>query len=125
MNIQLSLIEKWFRLTKNFTKSEDYRELTPYWYARLVLFDGTKRSKSFWEDMADINGNIEWCYWMSFKKFTTNTITLGYPKANDSERILRFEHKGIEIKTGNADWGAEPNKRYFVIMHGLLTTKFN
>lgn len=38
----------------------------------------------------------------------------------NQERILKFEHKGIEIRTGNPDWGAEPNKLYFVIMHGEL-----
>ena len=54
------------------------------------------------------------------KKFTTNTMTLGYPKTGDTERILKLEHKGIEIRTGNPDWGAEPDKLYFVILHGSL-----
>jgi hypothetical protein len=34
--------------------------------------------------------------------------------------MKNFEHKGIEIRTGNPDWGAEPNKLYFVIMHGAV-----
>lgn len=55
-----------------------------------------------------------------FKDFETNTMTLGYPKATDSDRILKLEHKGIEIRTGNPDWGAEPNKLYFVIKHGEI-----
>ena len=45
-------------------------------------------------------------------------MTLGYPKANDNERILKIEHKGIVVRAGNPEWGAEPNKLYFVIMHG-------
>jgi len=45
-------------------------------------------------------------------------MTLGYPKSTDSERILKLEHKGIEIRDGNLEWGAEPNKLYFVILHG-------
>ena len=36
-NLQLSLIEKWFRTTEEEIKLADYRELTPYWYARLCL----------------------------------------------------------------------------------------
>lgn len=28
--------------------------------------------------------------------------------------------KGIEIRTGNPEWGAEPNKVYFVIKHGII-----
>jgi len=47
-------------------------------------------------------------------------MTLGYPKSNDTERILKLEHKGIEIRTGNPDWGAEPDKLYFVIKHGKI-----
>ena len=57
---------------------------------------------------------------IGFKPFTTNTMTLGYPKSTDAERILKLEHKGIEIRTGNPEWGAEPNKLYFVIMHGTI-----
>ena len=53
-----------------------------------------------------------------YKDFERNTMTLGYPKSGDTERILKLEHKGIEIRTGNPEWGAEPNKLYFVIKHG-------
>lgn len=45
-------------------------------------------------------------------------MTLGYPKSTDTERIIKFEHAGIEIRTGNPEWGAEPGKLYFVIKHG-------
>jgi hypothetical protein len=53
-----------------------------------------------------------------FKHFTHNTMTLGYPSNTDKDRIITLEHKGIEIRTGNPEWGAEPNKLYFVIKHG-------
>lgn len=45
-------------------------------------------------------------------------MTLGCPKSTDKSRIKEFEHKGIEIRTGNPEWGAEPGKIYFVILHG-------
>ena len=47
-------------------------------------------------------------------------MTLGYPKSTDRERILTLEHKGIEIRTGNPKWGSEPDKLYFVILHGAI-----
>lgn len=47
-------------------------------------------------------------------------MTLGYPKKGDTERTLILEHKGIEIRTGNPNWGAEPNTLYFVIKHGKI-----
>lgn len=55
-----------------------------------------------------------------YKKCFVNVMTLGYPKASDSKRILKLEHNGIEISTGKKEWGAEPNKLYFVIKHGKI-----
>ena len=103
--LTLSLKTKWFEMTKAGIKTEDYREINEYWYNRLVnngTFDFQK-TKIY-----------------SFKKFDYNIMTLGYPKSGDSERILKLEHKGIEIRNGNSDWGAEPDKLYFVILHGSV-----
>ena len=121
MNLQLSLKKNWFEMTKSGQKTEDYREITPYWIKR--LFRKFKYSDDFTEaDLIEtlknsIDRNNIVRLWQ--KQFTHNTMTLGYPKKGDAERILKIEHKGIEIRTGNFDWGAEPNKLYFVIKHGV------
>jgi len=115
MNLQLSLKTKWFELTKSGIKTEDYRELNEYWFKRLASED----YKQYWglgDFIKYANNHPYKCY----KDFTKNTMTLGYPKTGDSERILRLEHKGIEIRTGNPEWGAEPDKLYFVILHGSV-----
>lgn len=126
-NLQLSLKTKWFEMTKSGIKTEDYREITPYWVRRLVWifdqmegdvfeefceclkqpakhFDSTEQMLSYF--------NAELAY------FKLNIMTLGYPKKGDTERTIQFEHAGIEIRTGNPEWGAEPGKLYFVIKHG-------
>jgi len=54
--------------------------------------------------------------------FTENKMTLGYPKSGDTDRALTFEHAGIEIRTGNPEWGANEFKIYIVIKHGNLKT---
>ena len=117
--LRMSLKKQWFEMTKAGVKTEDYRELTPYWYSILCLYEGQKKSKKFWE-FAPLNSfdfdTIKVC----FKKYDVNVMTLGYPKNGDAERILKLEHKGIEIRTGNPEWGAEPNKLYFVIIHGAI-----
>lgn len=120
-NLQLSLKKEWFEMTKKGVKTEDYREINEYWFKRLVYM---------WQDVVLYCGyshvteqNIKFIIdrrMFGFKDFETNTMTLGYPKATDSDRILKLEHKGIEIRTGNPDWGAEPNKLYFVIKHGEI-----
>jgi hypothetical protein len=122
-NLQMSLILFWFSMTKNLIKKEDYRSITPYWCNRFLLFNGENKSKKWWNQeffrhgtFEDTIENIE--LFCSFKSFEYNIMTLGYPKAGDSERILKLEHKGIEIRTGNVEWGAEADKLYFVIKHG-------
>jgi len=127
MNLQLSLITKYFDQTKQLIKPEDYRKITPYWCNRFLLFKGEKRSKEFWENEffkvdSETPENLILKYIqrgiVKSKPFTTNTMTLGYPLKTDTARILKFKHAGIEIRQGNPSWGAEPNKLYFVVKHG-------
>ncbi len=127
MNLQLPLTRQWFEMTEAGIKPEDYRLPTAYWCNRFLLYEGKIMPKSFWKEVLlddcfkseaenllyFIRKNI-----ISFQKFTTNIMTLGYPSKTDESRILRYEHAGIEIRTGNSAWGAEPNKLYFVIKHG-------
>ena len=120
--LRLSLKTKWFEMTKSGVKTEDYREVNHYWIKRLM----TKKYNNLYpieqEAIYGILKHIDPNYLVKnhSKKFDLNTMTLGYPKSNDSERILNLEHKRIELRTGNPEWGAEPNKLYFVIMHGAV-----
>jgi hypothetical protein len=125
MNLQLPLKKQWFDMTKSGDKLEDYREITPYWCSRLMLYNGSNYSQEMYKRLLDKWGKDflkklteSQLNQDTFKKFTTNTLTLGYPKSTDNERIIKFEHAGIEIRTGVQEWGAEPNKLYFVIKHG-------
>ena len=116
--LRLPLKKQWFEMTKAGIKTEDYREINPYWAQRLV---GAYEWSTIWRLEEEEKGNINAKYLIrSFAEFDTNVMTLGYPKSTDTERILRLEHKGIEIRTGNPEWGAEPNKLYFVIKHGVV-----
>lgn len=118
MNLQLPLKTKWFEMTKAGIKTEDYREITPYWIKRLVDKRIFKHHTS--ELFLDWYNNMPFHVTLNhvINNFDTNTMTLGYPKKGNTERIIQFEHEGIEIRTGNTEWGAEPNKLYFVIKHG-------
>ena len=120
--LQLSLKTKWFEMTKAGIKTEDYREINHYWIKRLM----TKKYNNIYQNEQEaIDGivkHIDPNYLVKnhSKKFDCNIMTLGYPSNDNTERILKLEHKGIEIRTGNPEWGAEPNKLYFVIMHGAI-----
>jgi hypothetical protein len=104
--LRMSLKTKWFEMTKAGIKTEDYREINDYWSKRLFL------------KPEDSCGGM--LHGLEVKKFDYNIMTLGCSKSTDTERILKLNHKGIEIRTGNPEWGAEPNKLYFVIMHGAI-----
>ncbi len=119
-NLQLSLKTKWFEMTKAGIKTEDYREITPYWIKRLVDKDifknDTYESFLYWYNNMPKGITL----YHVVNKYNYNIMTLGYPKKTDTDRILKLEHKGIEIREGNPEWGAEPGKIYFVIKHGKI-----
>ena len=126
-NLQLSLKTKWFEMTKNGIKTEDYRDITPYWCSRLLLFNGKPRSQKDYEEFLNKNsidkliGMID-IELLAFKDFDKNIMTLGYLKRTETNKILKINHEEIVIETGRIEWGAEPNKLYFVIKHGKIVS---
>ena len=127
MNLQLSLTLKrqWFEMTKAGIKTEDYREITPYWANRLLLdLNGNVKSRKYWDHEFELNigtddeikENID--LFAKKKPFNSNKITDGYPSDSEVDRIIKYKHAGIEIRTGRPEWGAEEGKLYFVIKHG-------
>jgi len=138
MNLTLQLKTQWFEMTKSGDKLEDYREITVYWIKRLLLYEGEKiNASNGWRDnqiediandliqtkgcLIDVDYQLDLWY-LSFKPFTTNTMTKGYPKSTDTDKIDVHQHAGIEIRTGRPEWGAEEGKLYFVIKHGKQLT---
>lgn len=125
-NLQLSLKKQWFELTKSGIKTEDYREINDYWTKRLTITNiDWSLSKEQCEQVIE-NFKNNTCKPL-FKSFNYNIMTLGYPKSTDVNRIIKFEHKGVEIGYGKEEWGAEINKLYFVIKHGkqIINKNFN
>lgn len=56
--LQLSLKRKWFDMTSPEEKSEDYRDITPYWCNRLILVDGQIMTKKWWQSKFSYSGKI-------------------------------------------------------------------
>ena len=99
--LTLSLKKKWFDMIKAGEKKEEYREFNEFWIKRLTW---TNRCSK--EQRNPFNGTI---------LFDRLVFTLGYTKADDTERRLTFKNPRIRIGTGRPEWGAEPGKQYFVI----------
>jgi hypothetical protein len=99
--LHLTLKKKWFDMVGP-DKPEEYRDLTMFWAKRFCDgFPGT-----FGIDM-----NCQ-----SFKEWDQVLFANGGHFGNVPKKL--FEFKGIEIREGNPQWGAEPGKKYFVIKLG-------
>lgn len=121
-NLQVPLYRKWYDMTDEGIKKEDYRDINIYWARRLVymLKDVLlhRHVPQFIDDKDAYNFLTCPQNNFGFKDFDYNIMTLGYPKKGDKSKRIKLEHKGIKIGYGNPEWGAEPNKLYFIIMHG-------
>lgn len=117
--LTLSLKKKWFNKIKKGVKKEEYREIKPFWIKRLL--ECTEHDlDAIWDTFTafpdttkQLNKELE--NLKAFKIFDSLVLTLGYPKAGDTERRLTFKNPKIRIGTGRPEWGAEPGKNYFVI----------
>lgn len=93
--LYLALKKKWFDLIKSGEKKEEYREMKQYYERRFVIPFLPPRFR--------------------LRTFSKVVFTLGYPKANDTERRLVFKNPKMRMGEGKVEWGAEKGKKYFVI----------
>lgn len=112
--LTLSLKKQWFDMIKSGVKTEEYRECSEYWISRFCKLCG------YFEYVfvgSHPNCIGERRRMISCDRLNCDRIvfTLGYPKADDTERRLEFKNPKIRIGTGKPEWGAEHGKNYFVI----------
>lgn len=112
--LTLSLKKKWFDMIASGEKTEEYREITPYWQKRLL------RCGNACGGYCVLMGEIicPMCRYLKYTDFDTVVFTLGYPRKDDISRRLEFKVSDISIDCGKPEWGAEPDKNYFVIKLG-------
>lgn len=114
----LPLKKQWFDLIKACVKKEEYREIKPYYIRKFIKFDTLREDLlelyKIGFDEGEIVGMENELRLLS-DKLEKIVFTLGYPKADDTERRLEFNYPKIRIGEGRPKWGAEPGKIYFVI----------
>lgn len=93
--LTLPIKKKWFDMILSGEKTEEYREIKPYWTSRFKkVFDFSENGG--WAKNCDIHCLI---------------FQNGYGK-----NAPRFEARCIlEIGQGKPEWGAEQNKEYYVL----------
>ena len=117
--LTLPLKRKWFDLIKDGTKKEEYRSINSYWIKRLLKCTERDLDAVWCRHMAlsnpteILNNFLERNEWL--KHFDQLVFTLGYPKADDTERRLVFKNPKVRIGQGNHMWGAIAGVNYFCI----------
>ena len=90
--LHLTIKKQWFDMILSGEKTEEYRDIKPYYNIRLIG-----------------------------KEYDTVVFRNGYARDAPS---LTIELKTIRFGTGNPEWGAEANKKYFVLYLGkIINTK--
>ena len=87
--LDLPLKKEWYDMIESGVKTEEYREIKPYWCKRLL--DG-------YDDMCT-----------SYKPFTHVRFRYGYTK-----RTMTYKIDEITMGVGNPKWGA-PEQEVFII----------
>lgn len=114
--LSLVLKRKWFDMIASGEKTEEYREIKPYWESRL---GDCFRWCSQTLDNNGLHLNLKRCNTCSERKnlnqYDAVTFYLGYSKDRPS---MTFAIKEIAISPGRTEWGAEKGEMYFVIKLG-------
>lgn len=93
--LHLPLKAKWYNMTESGEKPEEYREITPYWCKRLLVYQDT---------VVDA---------IAFRKdYTHVCFRYGYTKRCMVRRIDE-----ITIGFGKTEWGAPADRVVFIIKH--------
>ena len=90
--LHLPLKAKWYEMIESGVKTEEYREIKPYWEKRLAPCDNSNSIKG--------------------KGYTHVKFSYGYTK-----RTMTFEIESITIGKGKPEWGA-PTEDVFIIKLG-------
>ena len=123
--LHLPLKAKWYEMIESGVKTEEYREIKPYWCDRLI--GGYPLGREYWGTVlpttvkiANESKNIStsdalhhllvWNY--GLRGYTHVKFSFGYTK-----RTMTYEIESITIGKGNPEWGA-PTEEVFIIKLG-------
>ena len=109
--LHLILKRKWWDMVASGEKKEEYRDANHYWAIRLLdrQYRGYSQNIDYPKDF------IDWlCFGLAhndiaFRSYENVCFHLGYTNTTMAFRIEYFI-----LSMGKEEWGAEPNKYYFV-----------
>ena len=114
--LDLSLTYFWYDMISSGVKKEEYRELKPFYWKRLVDLD---KYKGCYKGCTDYYNGFDGCInckYINWKYYDA----VRFHRGQGSPVTMLVECKGIHIGTGKPEWGAVYNKNYFVIELGNI-----
>ena len=120
MVLDLPLKKEWYEMIESGIKTEEYREIKPYWMKRLLegvlpyfLRKIDNSCASFYCEKVDLlKDNYNYGSFLA-KPYTHVRFRYGYTK-----RTMLFELDKITIGKGKTEWGAPDDKEVFILKLG-------
>lgn len=112
--LHLALKARWYDMIESGEKTEEYREIKPYWVKRLV-WDADYGVPVLHEDIEFICSRpkgIENLFDAGWKPRTYTHVCFRY---GYTKRTMLFPIKEITIGRGNPAWGAPEDRDVFII----------
>lgn len=122
--LKLVLEGQWYALISAGIKREEYREVTPFWMKRLLVwYDGAPLEEFYATDelfREKMKFALDWLGKGSETepiRYKHDAVTFyhGYSSKRPS---MSWRIDSIQIGEGKPEWGAKPGKEYFVIKLG-------
>lgn len=114
--LHLPLKSEWYNLIESGTKTEEYREIKPYWIKRLCTKETI--SKLNVDSISNDRKALMTLYGMNiiqFKNFNKVKFTYGYTK-----KSMTFEVINITIGKGRKEWGAMDDLLFIIKLGNRL-----
>ena len=103
--LTLPIKKKWFDMILSGEKKEEYRDIKPYYDSRLMNLFG-----AIWVDGVLLQGEA---VPEEVRRKSEQMIEFRNGYSNNSPSFVA--RCMLSTGQGNPDWGAEPNKRYYVL----------
>ena len=100
VTLHLPLKAKWYEMIESGVKTEEYREIKPYWNKRFTGYNNLWPSFRYGHNQPNVKG------------YTHVLFSYGYTR-----RTMTFEIESITIGKGKPEWGA-PTEDVFIIKLG-------
>ena len=108
--LDLPLKKEWYDMIESGIKTEEYREIKPYWIKRFCFASRTLDCREPMTECGVCFANSDFCCGYTCYPYTHVRFRYGYTK-----RTMLREIESITFGQGNPDWGAPKYRRVFII----------